>query len=74
MYRRNKKELIQIKLALQIINLTQFTHHIIIKGGDNLNINSYVLVPMINGSKAILSLGYYKYLKINGFDSFDLYL
>nr|DAW77582.1 MAG TPA: hypothetical protein [Caudoviricetes sp.] len=39
-----------------------------------MNINSYVLVPMINGSKAILSLGYYKYLKINGFDSFDLYL
>lgn len=48
----------------------------IFKGGDNVKYNyNYVLVPMTaSGSYAVMHINYYRFLKDNHYDSFDLYL
>ena len=47
----------------------------IFKGGDNVKYYSnYVLVPMTSGSYAVMHINYYRFLKDNHYDSFDLYL
>jgi len=60
---------------MQTKNTPSNTSRKIFKGGDNVKYNyNYVLVPMVSGSYAIMHINYYRFLKDNHYDSFDLYL
>nr|DAJ70109.1 MAG TPA: hypothetical protein [Caudoviricetes sp.] len=73
---RNKKRAnLKITLALHSFKLLRTFNYKIIKEVIQLKYYSnYILVPMWNGSTAVLPLGVYKYLVKNHFDSFDLCL